>query len=289
MRSPFSVSALRKWLRYRTPDRQTGERRECDGGDYLVPVVINVAGVYVDAGGHDLHGRDLGKVDRGLQQLGLILVEDLLVLGRFDDGLELFDGLFAVDLLLGSLAAGEQMRQPHDKPDERLEHDRHAAHGIGIAQRERVRRLFRGDLRDRLAEDDDKQCQDHGGGPGVFVASHQKDDEHRRKGGRRDVGKVVADEDRAERVIKFLGDFYRNCGARRAVVAQIFKPHDVAGGIGHLRRRAESREREAYEDAENDKSRRHFASPPSSCAGRSATFSFRMRLCSISSTVTVRL
>ena len=207
--------------------------------------------------------------------------------GGLDDGLQLLDGFLAVGLLLFLLAAGDQVDKAHDQPDDGLEDDHHAAHGVGVAQRERIGGLLGRDLRDGLAEDDDQHREDHGGGPGVLVAAQQQDDEHGAERGSRDIGQVVADEDGRERVVEALGDLHRRPGAFRAVVAQVLQAHGVARGIGHLRRRAEGGKAQAHEDARRDrKDRRHASSPPSSFSGRSSTFSFRMRLCSISSTVT---
>ena len=67
--------------------RQAGIRRFLNNGEDVVPIVVNIDGADIHPGGHDLQGGDIGKINGGLQQLGLILVQHILHLGGLNDGL----------------------------------------------------------------------------------------------------------------------------------------------------------------------------------------------------------
>ena len=61
-----------------------GVRSVLYDGENVVPVIVDIYGADVDTRGHDIHSGDVGEVDSGLHQLGLVLVKDILVLGGLD-------------------------------------------------------------------------------------------------------------------------------------------------------------------------------------------------------------
>ena len=74
-------------------DRKARIGRILDKSQNIVPVVLNVDSLHVDTRGHNVERGGLGKIYRGLNELGLILVEHIFVLGGLDDGLQLLHGL----------------------------------------------------------------------------------------------------------------------------------------------------------------------------------------------------
>ena len=220
-------------------DRDARIRGLLDDGHDIVPVVLNVYRADVDTRGHDIERGYLGEVYRGLHKLGLILVQNILVLGSLDDGLELLDGLVAAFVLLVGQTLCDKLDELHDYPDKGFEDDHHKAHGIGVAQSDAVGVLLRGDLRYRLAEDDDKERQHDGRYPRIVLRACNEYHEHGRERGGTDVRKVVADEYGAESIVKMLG--YPDCkpGLLGAVIPRVFKAQHVAGGIRHFGRGAE--------------------------------------------------
>ena len=138
-------------------DRQTGIRRIVNDAHDLVPVVVDIDGDHVDAGGHGLARADVGKVERGAQQLAAVLVEHVLVLGGLDDGLQLLRGGLLGVAVAGVAVQGarDEVHEPDDEPDDGVQDDRQRADDIRIAQGDAVGVLLGDDLWHRLAEDDD--------------------------------------------------------------------------------------------------------------------------------------
>ena len=108
-----------------------------------------------------------------------------------------------------------------------------------MAQGDAVGVLLRGDLRYRLAEDDDKERQHDGRYPRIVLRACNEYHKHGRERGGTDVRKVVADEYGTESIVKMLG--YPDCkpGLLGAVIPRVFKAQHVAGGIRHFGRGAE--------------------------------------------------
>ena len=270
-------------------DRQAGIGRILNLRKNIIPVVVDVNGLHIHARGHDLGGGNVGKVDRRLHKLGLVFVEDFLVLGGFNDGLQLFHSLVGILVLLRLHTHGDQLDQQHHQPDQREEHDHQAADHIGVSQSNAVGVFLGGDLGDRFTEDDDQQRQDQRCQPGIAVGVQQEDHQHGGQRRGRDIDQIVADQDRAERVVKASGDLQRDPGPLRAVVTHVLQAQFIAGGIGHLTGREKGGQRQTNNNADDHKGDRHASPPPSCCSERSRTRSLRMRLCSISDTVTCRL
>ena len=275
-------------------DRQAGIRRIVDDAHDLVPVVVDVDGDHVDAGGHGLARADVGKVERGAQQLAAVLVEHVLVLGRLDDRLQLLRGG-----LLGIAVAGiavqrarDEVHEPDDEPDHGVEDDRQRADDIGIAQGDAVGVLLGDDLRHRLAEDDDQQRQHDGGHPRPLLAREQ-DDDHGAERRRRDVDEVVADEDGAEGAVEMVEDADGRFRAAVAVLGGVFEPQAVGRRIRHFRRGEERRQRDQHDERGKIPHDAHAGSPPFSgtasagaassvSSGSRRTTSLTMRFCFMS-------
>ena len=67
--------------------RQTRERRILNYGEDVIPIVLDVDRLNVNARGHNFKRGSLGEIYRRLNQLRLILVQHVLVLRRLDEKL----------------------------------------------------------------------------------------------------------------------------------------------------------------------------------------------------------
>ena len=248
-------------------DRQAGIRRLVDDAQDLVPVVIDVDGDHVDAGGHGLACADVGKVERGAQQLAAVLVEHVLVLGGLNDRLQLLRGGLLRITVAGVAAqrARDEVHEADHKPDHGIEHDRQRADDIGVAQGDAVGVLLGDDLRHRLAEDDDQQRQHDRGHPRPLLAREQ-DHDHGAERRRGDVDQVVADEDGAQRAVVVVEDADGGPGAAAAVLGGVFQPQTVGRRIRHLRRGEECGQRDQHDQRDKIPHDAHAGSPPFSGA-----------------------
>ena len=204
--------------------------RGVDDAQLFRRVLVNVERNDVNACGHDLACHDVGKINGCLNELGALLVEHVLVLGGLDDGGKLLNGGLLVLLVLLALESErQQLHQPHNEADERHEQDRQSAHEVGVGLRKAVRAALCDDLRDGLAEDYDEHGYNEGRYPRIaLVAVKYFEHEQRAEGGVCDVDKIVADENRGERVVEFIDYLQRDSGLFRAVLVPALKTHTVA-------------------------------------------------------------
>lgn len=231
-------------------------------------------GDHVDAGGHGLARADVGKVERGAQQLAAVLVEHVLVLGSLDDRLQLLRGSLLRVAVTGVAAqrARDQVHETDHEPDHGIKHDRQRADDIGIAQGDAVGVLLGDDLRHRLAEDDDQQRQHDRGHPRPLFAREQ-DHDHGAKRRRGDVDQIVADENGAQGTIIVVEDADGCPGTAVAVLSGVFQPQTVGRRIGHLRRGEERGQRDQHDERDKIPHDAHAGSPPFSGAASAAAAS----------------
>ena len=249
-------------------DRKTGIRRIVDDAHDIVPVIVDIDGNHVHAGSHGLTRADVGKVERGAQQLAAILVEHVLVLGCLDDRLQLLRGGLLGVTVAGVAVQGarDEVHEPDDEPDDGVQNDRQRADDIRVAQSDAVGVLLGDDLRHRLAEAERR---------------------------RRDVDEVVADEDGTEGAVKMVEDADGGLRAAAAVLGGVFEPQAVGRRIRHFRRGKERGQRDEHDECNKIPHDAHAVSPPFSgaaSAGASAsvssgsrrTMSLTMRFCFMS-------
>ena len=142
------------------------------------PVVLDVNGLYIHAGCHHLVGRNLGKVDRRLNQFRAIFIQDLFILRRFDPALQLFHR-FLIILFLRLHPEGQQAYQADRQPDQRAQHNSQDSYRPGIALGNTVGVLLGDDFGNGLTEDNHQQGKYQGCRPGPVVTACHQDNQDR--------------------------------------------------------------------------------------------------------------
>ena len=263
-------------------DRDPGESGLTGSVIDLLAAVLDIHGHDVHPGCHDLGGADLVEVQSVLQQLTAVLVQDVLILGGLDDGLQLLHGVVLLAVFLPLQGQGHEADKSHHQKRQGLEDDGQEAHRPGKGQRETVGVLLRHDLWHGLAEDDNADRHDDSGDPGILLSEGGNGDE-RAQGGDGDVHEIVADEDGGEGIVVMVDDPDRQGRQTGTVLSLIFQADAVGGGERHLSAGKERGEGQA--DERPDKIGGHASSLPS---GRRWMRSCRMRRCWTFSTVTRR-
>ena len=99
-------------------DRDAGEGRFVDRVQDLFPGVVDIDADNIHAGCHDLRSGDIREIDRGADQLGGVLIQDILIFRDIDHGMQLLERSFTVLLHHIGQKAGDQADQAdNDKGD----------------------------------------------------------------------------------------------------------------------------------------------------------------------------
>ncbi len=259
-------------------DRKPRIRRFRDGLHDLVPVVVDIDRQNIHSRGHDLRRGSIREVDRRADQFGGVFVQDIFIFGCLDDRVEFLHGSLLGLLLIDRLAFhafGQKIDQADHGKCHRPQQDHQETDDRRKCQRITVRILFRGDLRDRLPENNHCRRDGCGRHPGIFRAQRQQHGHGSQRRGR-DIDQIVAHQDRREGIVEPVQDPENGFGRPAAVFRGVLHPHAIEGGIRHFRRRKERGPDDAQHDG-CDIDSDHTAPPfRTSCSGSPAS-AFRTR------------
>ena len=160
-------------------DRDPGIVGLSDRGYNFVPGVFDINSENIHTGSHSLRCRYIRELDSCLHELALLLVDDILIFGSFDNRLQLLD--LAVGIIFNELALhrrGDQRDQSDKNEDQRFQNDHQEADNERIFLGVIICPLLRGYFGDRLTENDDCDCKYNCRDPRVSVCTGDQNDSY---------------------------------------------------------------------------------------------------------------
>ena len=209
--------------------------------------VVIVNGAQVHPGREHLHGHGVGDLDGGADQLAFLLGKDAL----------LFDIVHQLHQFLGGHVRGILLGRPQmlKMPHQLFHHVHHGLenkhgdlHGVGEDAGQGVGHAGGHDLGQGLAEDQQQGRHDRGGDGRAVGQVQGLDEQHGGRGGRGDIGQVVAHQDGGQGADVVVDDVQFQLGHLFAFLRRLFHPVAVGLGIGDLRGGKEGGQQDQYRD-----------------------------------------
>ena len=230
---------------------------------HFLPVILDVDGKHVHTRRDDLIGQHIAKVERALQKLRPVLIDDAFVFNRLKDRLKVILRNGGAAFPKARPNAVQQHEELVEHPHDGLCDEHHHPERQRDKLREALRQLHGNDLRDDLAKGEDQHRHHRRSGPRALIPEERHGNQRCHRGGS-DVHKVVADEDRNERRVVCLVDPVRGFCGKAAALRRVFHAQRVQRGIADLRAGEERRKGDQQHDQKVGAKRcfLHQAAPP---------------------------